>query len=320
LPAWDPAELPPGGFASLNSASMRPNGSTKSGPTVTPEQKQGRLVFARMSRYIGRVARGAKSDDVHRFRTNSRRIEALVAELVPENGNKKKLLKLLSKLRKRAGRVRDLDVQLIFLKNLRVPDRQNHRAQLLELLAEEHGRRSKKLAKSFDPETVKELRRRLRRAKSEINLTGVDPLKLALTRLPKPSPAPMTEKMLHACRIAAKHARYLAELATGSTKAKAFVEELKRAQDEVGEWHDVLKLQQRAANLFGTVHDSALVAALQNISRARFRHAVNAMTAAIKSLAAPQSVASSSSALSAASSLASRPKAAPSQPDPTIAA
>jgi CHAD domain-containing protein len=135
----------------------------------------------------------------------------------------------------------------------------------------------------------------------------------------------MTEKMLHACRIAAKHARYLAELATGSAKAKAFVEELKRAQDEVGEWHDVLKLQQRAASLFGTVHDSALVAALQNISRARFRRAVNAMTAAIKSASSPQSTAmssslASSSALPAASTPASRRKTAPAEPDPTIAA
>jgi CHAD domain-containing protein len=290
---------------------MRPNGSTKSAPTVSPEQKQARLVFARMSRYIGRVARGAKSDDVYRFRTNSRRIEALLAELVPETGNKKKLLKLLSKLRKRAGRVRDLDVQLVFLKNLRVPDRQNHRAQLLELLAEEHGRRSKKLAKSFDPETVRELRKRLRRAKSEIKLDKIDPLKLALSRLPKPGPAPMTEKMLHACRIAAKHARYLAELATESMKAEAFVEELKHAQDEVGEWHDVLKLQQRAAKLFGTVNDSALVAALQNISRARFRRAVNAMTTAIAAVSAPQP---------AAGSPAGRRKSAAVQPQSTIAA
>ena len=251
-------------------------------------------MFARMSRYIGRVARGAKLEDVHRFRTNSRRIEALVAELVPENGNKKKLLKLLAKLRKRAGRVRDLDVQLVFLKNLRVPDRQNHRAQLLELLAEEHGRRSKKLAKSFSPETVRELRKRLRRILLEIELNGVDPLKLAFSRLPKPGPGPMTEKTLHACRIAAKQSRYLAELATQSEQAKAFVEELKRAQDEVGEWHDVLKLQQRAENLFGTVHDSALVAALQNISRARFRRAVTAMTAVLADLSARQLKASSS--------------------------
>jgi CHAD domain-containing protein len=272
---------------------MRPNGSIKDGSTITPEQKQGRLVFARMSRYIGHLAKESKSEDVHRFRTNSRRVEALLTELAPENGNKKKLLKLLSKLRKRAGRVRDLDVQLVFLKNLRVLDRQNHRAQLLELLAEEHGRRSKKLAKSFDADTVRELRKRLRRTQAEMKLDGIDPLKLALSRLPKPGQAPMNEKMLHACRIAAKQSRYLAELATESAQAKAFVEELKRAQDEVGEWHDVLKLQQKAERLFGTVHDSALVAALQNISRARFRRAVNAMTTALADLSAQQPAASS---------------------------
>src|SRR5260370_14981030 len=180
-------------------------------------------MFARMSRYIGRVARGAKLEYVHRFRTNSRRIEALVAELLPETGNKKKLLKLLSKLRKRAGRVRDLDVQLLFLKNLRVPDRQNHRAQLLELLAEEHSRRSKKLARRFDAHTVRELRRRLPRAQSELRLDGIEPLKLALSRLPKTGPAPMNEKMLHACRIAAKRARYLADIATDSSRAKGLL-------------------------------------------------------------------------------------------------
>jgi len=98
---------------------------------------------------------------------------------------------------------------------------------------------------------------------------------------------------LHAFRIAAKHARYLAELSPDSSEAKAFVEELKRAQDEVGEWHDVLKLQQRAERLFGTVRDSALVAALQNISRARFRRAVNAMTTAVASLSEPQTAAAS---------------------------
>jgi len=272
---------------------MRPNGSTKDGSTSTPEQKQGKVVFGRMGRYIGQLVKDTKSEDVHRFRTNSRRVEALLAELVPDNGNKKKLLKLLSKLRKRAGRVRDLDVQIVFLKNLRVPDRQNHRAQLLELLDEEHSRRSKKLAKSFDTDTVRELHKRLRRAHSEIKLDGIEPLKLALNLLPKLGHAPMTEKALHACRIAAKRARYLAELATESASAKTFVEKLKHAQDEVGEWHDVMKLQQRAERLFGTVHDSALVSALQNISRARFRRAANAMATTIADLSERRAAASS---------------------------
>ena len=73
-----------------------------------------------MSRQIGKLIKSASIDNVHRFRTNSRRIEALVAELARQSGNQKKLLKLLSKLRKKAGKVRDLDVQIAFLKGSRI--------------------------------------------------------------------------------------------------------------------------------------------------------------------------------------------------------
>jgi CHAD domain-containing protein len=240
-----------------------------------------------MNRYIGRLAKDAKAADVHRFRTNSRRVEALVSELAPETSNKKKLLKLLSKLRKKAGKVRDLDVQIAFLKELKIPDHHNHRAQLLEALAEEQARRSKKLTKYFDGEKVK-LRKRLRRAQSELALDGIDPLKLAFNHLPKlPSTAP-TEKTLHACRIAAKRARYLAELVSDSPEAKIFLTELKRAQDEIGRWHDVLKLTERAEKLFGGVRDSALVSALQNVSHARFRRAGNALYSALRAISGLQ--------------------------------
>jgi CHAD domain-containing protein len=259
---------------------MRPN-ANRHGLDVSPEQRQSRLVFDRISRYVGKLAKNPKAGNVHRFRTNSRRVEALISDLTPETGNKNKLLKLLSKLRKKAGKVRDLDVQIAFLKELKVPDRQNHRAQLLQELTEEQARRSKKLAKSFDSDKVLELRKRLRRARTEINLDGIQPLQLAWNRLPKRSQAPLNEKILHAYRIAAKHARYLAELSVDSPEAKVFIQELKRAQDEIGEWHDVLKLKERAEQIFGGVQDSALVSVLQNISQARFRRAVNALLASL---------------------------------------
>jgi CHAD domain-containing protein len=248
------------------------------------------LVFERISRYAGRLAKEAKESTVHRFRTNSRRVEALVGELAPGNANSKKLLKLLSKLRKRAGKLRDLDVQAAFLKELKIPDRQNHRLQLLAALEEEHVHRSKKLTKCFDKEKVAQLRKRLRRAKSEVKIDGTDPLKLAFGHLPKPGQVAQTEKMLHASRIAAKRARYLAEFAAECGDAKALIAELKRAQDEIGRWHDVLRLTQRAEKLFGGVHDSSLVAALQNISRARFRRAGNALETALKAVAPLQRV------------------------------
>ncbi len=241
-------------------------------------------MFNRVDRYIGRLAKTLAAENVHRFRTNSRRVEAVLAQLAPETRNKKKLLKSLAKLRKKAGKLRDVDVQIAFLRELKVPDRQNHRAQLLERLTEERMRRSRKLARAFDAETVGELRKRLRRARAEAPLDGVDPLRSAFACLPKPGAAPLSEKTLHACRIAAKQSRYLAELATNSADAKAFVAELKRAQDAVGEWHDVLKLRERAEQLFGSAHDSALVSVLQNISRARFRRAVNALLGALGAL------------------------------------
>ncbi len=261
---------------------MRPNVSSKSGPAPSAH-KQSRLVFDRISRYLGRLSKGSSRNNVHRFRTNSRRVEALLSDLGPQTRNKKKLLKALSKLRKKAGKLRDLDVHIAFLKELRVSDRQNHRAELMERLSEEHARRSKKLAKAFDVETVRGLRKRLRRAQSEMTLDGIDLLQLAFGRLPNPEQASLSEKTLHGGRIAAKHARYLAELAD-TPQAKAFVEELKTSQDALGEWHDVLKLKEMAQQRFGGVHDSALVAALQNISRSRYRQAVNALRSAISAV------------------------------------
>ena len=272
---------------------MKANRSQNNGGATNPVQRQSELVFDRMSRYVGRLVKNAKTEDVHRFRTNSRRVEAVVDELAPESGNKKKLLKLLSRLRKKAGKVRDLDVEIAFLKELKIPDRQNQRAQLLEVLGEDQARRSKKLTRSLDPDRVKKLRKRLRRAESEIVVDGIDPLKRAFDHLPKLSPAPPTEKMLHASRIAAKRARYLAELAADSSEAKTFIAELKRAQDEIGRWHDVLKLTERAERLFGGVRESSLVAALQNISRARFRRAGAALQVALKAISELQQKAAS---------------------------
>jgi len=247
-------------------------------------QEEGTRVFARLSRYLNRVSKHADIQSIHRFRTNSRRVEALVAELVSDSASKRKLLKQLSKLRKKAGKLRDLDVQQAFLKELKIPDRQNHRAELIERLREEHDLRVRKIGRSFDSGSLKKLCKRLRRVRAEVKFTGIDPLQLALKQLPRPQGASLNEQQLHDLRIAAKRARYLAELAGDTSEAKEFIEQLKRAQDEIGQWHDVLKLEQRAEKLFGGVHNSALLSALKNITAARFRRATTALVAALRAI------------------------------------
>jgi CHAD domain-containing protein len=261
---------------------MRPNGSSNNG-LPAHYQRHARLVFDRIRRHINQLSKESKLNEVHRFRTNSRRVEALVSEFAPDSGNKQKLLKALSQLRKKAGRLRDLDVQIQFLENLKIPDRKNHRSQLLDILNSERNRRSRKLPGKFNPDTVSKLRNRLRRASSAMRLEEVDPFSRAIARLPRLEPRGLNEKTLHSFRITAKGARYLAEL-VDSPEANSFVAELKKAQDAIGEWHDVLKLKEQAEKLFGRVHDSALVAALNNIAHARFRRASNAALEALANL------------------------------------
>jgi CHAD domain-containing protein len=262
---------------------MRPNGPSHRGQVI-PVEQESRKILLRMRRYLGRLAKHPDTENVHRFRTNSRRVEAIVSELAPDTRNRQKLLKQLSKLRKKAGRLRDLDVQLAFLKDLKMSDHQNHRSALMHRLRDEQERHGRKLAKNLTYKRVNKIRKRLSRSLGEMQFDGIDPLQLAWQWLPKLPAASVTQQQLHACRIAAKRARYLAELAGDSADAKTFIDHLKRAQDEIGQWHDVLKLEERAKDLFGGVRDSALVSLLQNITGARFRRATAALLEAMRAI------------------------------------
>lgn len=257
------------------------------------DQDRSRLAFERLQRQLTKLARKPAPENVHRFRTYGRRVEALLDELVTEpKRNDKKLLKLLARLRKKAGRVRDLDVQIASLRNLKIPQEPDRKAHLLRTLSEERIWRERKLGKAFDEETIGELRTRLKRAASDADISKrTDPLKLAMRQLAQldRDHAPLTEKVLHQYRIVGKRARYLAELAGDDPEAERFVARLKRMQDVLGDWHDWLKLTQRAGNLFGGVQDSALVAALHNVTGAKFRQSVDILTETRAALARPKS-------------------------------
>jgi CHAD domain-containing protein len=243
--------------------------------------KRSRLAFQRLTRELTRLTKEPAPDSVHKFRTNSRRVEALLSEVAPElNRNDKKLLKLLSRLRKKAGRVRDLDVEIASLRSLKIPEGNGHKSQFVDALVQERTKREQKLAKAFDRETATEVRKRLRRAVSEIDIPkNTEPLTLTLSKLAKlgRDHVPLTEKTLHQYRIIGKLARYIAELADHDAEAKRVVDQLKHMQDVIGDWHDWLKLTQKAEALFGGVRDSALVAMLRNVTQAKFRESVDAV-------------------------------------------
>lgn len=244
--------------------------------TIAPERTQ--QIFQKLERDLLRLASEQTPKNVHRFRTGTRRVETLLKELTAERSrNEKKLLSALGRIRKRAGKVRDLDVQLAALRSLKVPQQPRRKTQLMNSLIELREEHEKKLRKALTRDAVREIRKRVVRASRNLKLEGCrDPLAVAHKMLaPMAHPGgPLTEDLLHQYRILGKRARYAAEFATKSPEADRFIAELKRAQDALGNWHDWFTLMQTAAERLGDVRESSLVAVLHNVTGTKFRNAV----------------------------------------------
>ncbi|MGH9499608.1 MAG: CHAD domain-containing protein [Terriglobales bacterium] len=245
------------------------------------DPKRSRLTFQKLARELTGLVKKPAPESVHKFRTHSRRVEALLSEVVVESHrNDEKLLRLLARLRKKAGRVRDLDVQIASLRTLKIPGGNGHKSQFMDALVEERAQREKKLARAFDRKTADEIRRRLKRAASRMAIpASTEPLALTLAKLAQLGRdyVPLTEKTLHQYRIIGKRARYIAELSDNEPEARRVVEKLKHMQDVIGNWHDWLKLTQKAEGLLGSLGDSALLALLRNVTQAKFRQSLDAV-------------------------------------------
>jgi CHAD domain-containing protein len=229
----------------------------------------------------------AQPDDIHHFRTAARRVEAVLELLLPEpDRNQRKLLKQLSKARRRAGRVRDLDVQMAALHGLKAPEQPRIKAQVLQSLSEMRAKRNQRLLKSLDKEPLRELRRRLKR--TEDRVTDRADIKLPIERRLSAflsQADPTNEELLHQYRIEGKKIRYLAELGDENPENQLVIDELRRMQNTLGEWHDWLTLNSTLLKLLPDLENSPLLSAVRNISKVRYREAVQAVANTKRALA-----------------------------------
>jgi CHAD domain-containing protein len=256
--------------------------STNSILSMSIDSKRTRVVFERLDQDLVKLSSKHRARVVHRFRTDTRRLQTLLGELSPKlDRNQKKLLKMLGRIRKRAGKVRDFDVQLTALRALKTSREPRRKTQLVNHLIELRSQQEKKLAKMVDGDTVREIRKRLKRAGKNFSPEAShDPLTAArgmLQRIDR-TDAPLGEAVLHQYRILSKQARYAAEFADKSPEASQFIAGLKRLQDAVGDWHDWLTLTKSASEHLGDVREASLVAELHNVTGAKFRHAVSVLS------------------------------------------
>jgi CHAD domain-containing protein len=249
-------------------------------PTLMPvDQRHCRAVFRKLRDELREIARHSNSESVHKLRTSTRRVETVLKVFVPQPDRAtRKLVKSLSRLRKKAGKVRDLDVQMDLLRNLKIARGGREKSQLLRALVAERSRREKTFAEALHKDAVHELRKRLMRSCEEMKIPkGLEPLNVARQEFSElgRDHSPITQKLLHQYRITGKRVRYVIEMARKTPETIEVTKQLETMQDVVGDWHDWLTLTERAENLFGGVKDSSLVAALRNLTRAKFREGVD---------------------------------------------
>lgn len=214
-----------------------------------------------LSLSVTKLTKDVKPRYVHQLRTTIRRIETLVAS-VPVDLNKKQRasLRKLASLRKRAGKVRDFDVQLDLLGAIANGSTATDKNFLGELLQQKREKQAERLRAAIEgfraskfPSHVRTVFRKsdaaaiaqkpaeaLQRAKEQLATLGA---KFQDHQSLKPS-------VLHGVRIELKQIRYLAELGEESEEQQRFLGELKSVQDALGVWHDWEELVKTAEKQF----------------------------------------------------------------------
>lgn len=103
-------------------------------------------------------------EEIHDLRTNARKLEAMFQALsLDSRKNEQQLIKEVRKLRKRAGKVRDLDVLTGHLAGVHVDGENDCQVQLLEYLGSERQKPALKLYGFINKQRAN-LRNRLRKA------------------------------------------------------------------------------------------------------------------------------------------------------------
>ena len=217
---------------------------------------------------VAQCAQDADPDAVHRVRTGSRRLQAMLEATLRETPGPaleqpaRAWLRQLKQIRRAAGAVRDLDVHRKLLEDWVGKDSGPLSKQAEMLDAWLKGER-KRLAHGMQKQTRK---RQPALAEGQAGfLAGMSHAALSSRRNSRPADAVALEDFvraadampvldaenLHDFRKATKKARYVAESAADGQTSNSVAIALKRIQDAIGDWHDWLCLREEASAALG---------------------------------------------------------------------
>ena len=232
-----------------------------------------------LRRLVPRAVKASDASSIHDARVATRRLKAILDVLKPILGgeHRKSFGRVLRKLRRRLGPLRDLDVMLGHLESF--PAR--HRVGVVwlgeRLKARRDELRRSALRQISPPKLLGRLgawwgvREELVGGQASIDTLLAESLHGQLNAFAEKADALVDDP--HALRIAGKAVRYTLEMAIIQRHAlpAAVTRSFKQMQDALGQWHDYVVLAERIMQLsldeHLSHHDAATAAAVMEISR-----------------------------------------------------
>jgi CHAD domain-containing protein len=244
----------------------------------------------RLRKVLKKLPSQPSSKTIHDLRTNSRRFETTLDALGLSQRNKeKKLLRHLSMIRKRAGKVRDQDVLIGYALNVDVEDEQDCLMRILEKLGSDRRKQVKKLRK-LNAKIGPDLRRMLKRSEAQIvemlhpgtrqqfdsnrNAPAEAQGKAVELTEELRQPKRLNHRNLHSYRLKVKALQYVLQLA-GNANRKDFVKTLRQVKDAIGEWHDWNVLLGCTKDVIDHGARCRLLAAVREAVAAKYDHALS---------------------------------------------
>jgi CHAD domain-containing protein len=228
-------------------------------------------------------------ENIHDLRTYTRRFEAAAAALkLDSRRNERRLLRDLARMRRRAGKIRDMDVLTSYSANVDASQHQDCLVQLLEYLGARRYRQTERLQQSMRKRRSA-LRRRLKRASARIEKVIAAEGDSAAAQDGAPAdatasavklseelavPVNLNKNNLHPYRLKVKELRYVLQI-SDSPDTRAFIDSLGEVKDAIGEWHDWEELIAIAADLDEHGPNCRLVQELRKISERKYEHALS---------------------------------------------
>lgn len=254
---------------------------------MTAFQKRAKDLSADFLKAVSRLEKKISPKWVHQVRTSVRRLETLISYANPKLNKKQQvMMEGLATLRKRAGKVRDFDIQLNVLNTIgngsTAPDRKSL-AESLQWKRDKQARRLhnsvKKLDKSKSFARLEKMTEEIAARQSSDSSVPLQKAHTELTELAASSLGrqPLKPRRLHQLRISLKGIRYTAELAAISPQQKHFVEALKSVQDSIGEWHDWETLLKNAEKHFADRVNCPLLVEMRALFATKHSQATSAV-------------------------------------------